>query len=90
MNKDKLVKFGWHPFTPELSEKIFAKTGIITIPTDNPSYTITLEKGDKLIAKRENIVKFNTKGGVVSRKTFYILGKVGGKILRISEDGSVE
>jgi hypothetical protein len=83
-------QFGWYPFTPELSRKIYNKTGILTIPSDNPVYTVTLKKGDKLIAKRENIIKFNMKNEVTSRQTVYLLGKAGEKNLRIRENGSVE
>ena len=89
-DKGKLKKFGWHPFTPELAEKIYKRSGLIVIPTNNPSYVINLKKGDKLIAKRENIIKFDLKDGAISRRTVYVLGKVGGKVLRIREDGSVE
>ncbi|HEY4674475.1 MAG TPA: hypothetical protein VIH48_00300 [Candidatus Bathyarchaeia archaeon] len=90
VQEDRLIAFGWYPFKPELSGRITKKSGLVTIATNNPSYRVKLEKGDKLIAKRENVVRLNIKGEVVSRETAYILGKVGGKILRICEDGSVE
>lgn len=93
-DKGKLKKFGWHPFTPELSHKIIERSGLITIPTNNPHYVISLEKGDKLIAKRENIIKFRMKSGVINRETIYVLGKItkhGEKIVyRIKEDGTAE
>lgn len=86
----RVRRFGWHPFTPQLSRKILKKTVLVTIPTNNPSYVLDLRKGDKLIAKRENIVRFNRKGSEISRETVYVLGKVGGKVLRIKEDGSLD
>lgn len=83
-------RFGWYPFTHELSAKILKKTSTVTIPTDNPSYVVNLRKGDKLIAKRENTIKLNMKGGVINRKTVYVLGKVGGKVLEIHENGELK
>jgi len=90
VEQDKLVRFGWYPFTAELSHKIFGRSGLITIPTDNPSYVIDLEHGDQLIATRENRIKFHMKGGEQSRETVYILGRAGGKVYRIKEDGTTD
>jgi hypothetical protein len=90
VQEDRLIAFGWYPFTPELSDRVGKRTGLVTIPTNNPLHRLRLGKGDRLIAKRENIVRLNMKGEDVSRETFYILGKVGGRVLRIREDGSVE
>jgi len=89
-DRDKFKRFGFVPFTPELSLKIVQNSGLITVPTDNPSFWVELKDGDKLIAKRENIIKFSLRGGGISRKIVYVLGKVGGKVMRIHEDGSVE
>jgi len=82
-------RFGWYPFTPKLAVKIEKATGLTVIPSNNPIYTVTLKNGEQLIAKRHNVIKFNMKGGILSRKTFYVLGKVGDKILIITEDGKV-
>ena len=88
----KLVKFGWYPFTEKLARKIFEISvgKIIVIPTNNPSHVIELKDSDKLVAYRTNSVKFSLCGGVSRGGTVYVLGKVGGKVLRIREDGSVE
>lgn len=86
----KLVKFGWYPFTSELAKKIFEAEAIIVIPTDNPRYFIELNDGDKLLAYRTNTINFSLQGGISRGETVYVLGKTGGKLLHIHEDGSVE
>lgn len=60
VDQSKLKRFGWYPFATELSAKIYEKTGAVTVPTSNSSYMIELKNGDKLVAKRENIlITFN-------------------------------
>lgn len=82
----KIIRFGWYPFTPELAQKIAE----VVIPTDNPPYILELKDDDKLIAYRTNAINFSLRGGVSRGETVYVLGKEGGKVLRIREDGSVE
>jgi len=87
-NQDKLVAFGWHPFTDKLSFQVLQATGIITAPLPNPSFRIELKKGDKLIAWRRNFVRINVSGRVLGRETYYILGLEGKRIIYIREDGT--
>lgn len=90
VNQNKLVRFGWFPFTFSLAKKIYQKTRLVVIPSNNPPHIIELKKDRKLIAKRENTIKLNPKTGGISREeTIYVLGKVGGKLLHIKEDGSI-
>jgi len=90
VDPDRLVSFGWFPFTFSLAKKIYIKNGLVAIPSNNPPHIIELKKGDKLIAKRENTIVFSLKDGIRREETVYVLGVEGGKILRIKEDGAVE
>ena len=86
----KLVRFGWYPFAPEIAEKILEAQGIVAFVTNSPPHVIELEEDDRLIAYRTNTIRFGLRGGVSRGETVYVLGKVGGEVLRIREDGSVE
>lgn len=90
--KKKLVRIGWYPFTSDLSGKLLnsSEKSLVTIPTYNPSFSIELKNEDRPICYRTNSIKFSLRGGVRRGETVYVLGKVGGKVLRIREDGSVE
>lgn len=85
----KLVRFGWYSFTSELARKILETQGIVVLPRNNPSHVVDLKDGEKLIAYRTKAIKFGFRGGVSRGETVYMLGKVGGKVLRIHEDGSI-
>lgn len=88
----RIVRFGWYPFSLELAKKInnrIEDTQIV-IPTCNHSHVIKLRKGEKVIAHRTNAINFSLCGGISRGETVYVLGKVGEKVLRIREDGSVE
>jgi hypothetical protein len=90
VDQQKLKRFGWHPFTPELAKKIEESEKIVVVSTRNPPYAITLEKGVRLIAHRTNKIKLQPRrDGVNRRETFYVLGVEGGKILQIDEGGKV-
>jgi len=86
----RVRRVGWYPFNFDLASKIKQATGQRVIPSDNPAYTISLKKGDKLILCRRNIIKFDLKDGIKREKTIYVLGKVAGKVFHIHEDGRVE
>lgn len=88
LNK-KLVRFGWYPFTCKLAGKILEAEGIVVIPRNSPSHVVDLKDCEKLIACRTNAIKFGLRGGVSRGETVYVLGKAGGKVLRIREDGSI-
>jgi len=86
----KLHRFGWYPFSLKLAQQILKgrKEGVIA--TRNLSYTVTVEKGDRLVAYRTNTIKVHTrKGGVDRGETVYVLGVEDGKILQINEEGNV-
>jgi hypothetical protein len=87
---DKLVRFGWYPFSFGLSQKIFAAEGIVVIPTFNKSHKIEIERGQKVVACRANQIDLRACNGKVERKaTVYVLGIVGDEILQINERGEV-
>jgi len=86
----KLKRFGWHPFSLKLAQKILETEKTVVVPTGNPSYTVSLEKGEGLVAYRTNTVKLRIrKGGVDHKETVYVLGVEGGKTLQINEKGNV-
>ena len=90
VDHQKLKRFGWYPFSLKLAQKILTGKKIRVIPTRNRSYTVTVEKGDRLVAYRTNTIKLHTrKGGVDHGKTVYVLGVEGEKILQINEEGNV-
>ena len=90
VDHQKLKRFGWYPFSLKLAQKILTGKKIRVIPTRNWSYTVTVEKGDRLVAYRTNTIKLHTrKGGVDHGKTVYVLGVEGEKILQINEEGNV-
>jgi len=89
VNHQQLERFGWYPFTPKLAQQILKAEQTAVVPTRNSSYTITVEKGDRLVAYRTNTIKLHTrKGEVDHEETVYVLGVEGGKILQIDEGGN--
>jgi hypothetical protein len=90
VDQQKLERFGWHPFSVELAQKILETEKTVVVPTRNLSYMVTVEKGEKLVAYRTNTIKLQMqKCGIDHGKTVYILGVEGGKILKINEEGNV-
>lgn len=88
INQNKLKRFGWYPFTKKLAQKILENEKLKVTPTNNPPYTITTEKGNKLIAHRTNTIKLNTqKNETNHRETVYVLGVKGKEALQINENG---
>jgi hypothetical protein len=86
----KLCRFGWHPFSLELAQKILKAEKMVVVPTGNPSYTVSVKEEDKLVAHRTNAVKLQIqKGGVDHEETVYVLGVEGGKVLQINEEGQL-
>jgi hypothetical protein len=88
VDQRKLRRFGWYPFSLKLAQQILKDRKEGVIPTRNPSYAVTLEKGDRLVAYRTNTIRLHTrKGGVDHGETVYVLGVEGGKVLHIDEEG---
>jgi hypothetical protein len=86
----KLRRFGWHPFSLKLAQKILKTEETVVVPTRNPSYTVSVEKDDRLVAYRTNTVRLQMrKEGVDHEETVYVLGVEGGKILQINEEGNM-
>jgi hypothetical protein len=84
-------RFGWYPFTAQFAEKVESATKQSAIVSFNPHYRITLKEGEKLVAYRSNTVRYGFHSGIVlGRETQYILGKKGGKLKSIMEDGTWE
>ena len=87
----RVKRFGWYPFSEELTRKVFEAEGLIVVPSNLKPYVISLNDGDRLVVKRENVLRyFVDSGGVANREIVYVLGVEGKRILRIHEDGSVE
>ena len=90
VDPQKLKRFGWYPFTPQLAHRILESERTVVVPSKNPSYTITVENGDRLVAYRTNTVRLQMlKGAVVNGETVYVLGVEGGKVLQINEEGNL-
>jgi hypothetical protein len=59
-------------------------------PSKNPSYTVTLERGDKLVAYRTNTIKLQPQKSALNYiETAYVLGVEGIKAIQIDEEGNV-
>ena len=86
----KLKRFGWYPFTPELAKKIYEAEGILVIPTSNRPYVIEIQNGQKLVAHRTCSIKMHMRSGGIERgETIYVLGLEGGKVVQVNEEGNV-
>lgn len=90
VDNQKLMRFGWYPFTPQLAQRILESEKTVVVPSRNPSYAITVDDDDRLVAYRTNTVRLQMlKGSVVNGETVYVLGVEGKKILQINEEGNV-
>ncbi len=65
VDQQKLHRFGWYPFSLKLAQKILKTEKLRVIPTRKPSYTVTLEMDNKLVAYRTNTIKLHTGNGGV-------------------------
>lgn len=87
----RLKRFGWYPFTPRLTKRIFEADGIIAAPTNNKPYTVEIRKGQKFVAYRTCSIKLHTRnGGIQREETVYVLGVEDGEMLHIYENGDVK
>jgi len=85
----KLHRFGWYPFSPKLAQQILKAEKMVVIPSRNRSYTVTVEKGDRLVVYRTNTIKLHTRKGVDHGETVYVLSVECEKVLQINEEGNV-
>lgn len=86
----RLKRFGWYPFTPRLTKKIFEADGIIAAPTNNKPYTVEIRKGQKLVAYRTCSIKLRTRSSGIERgETIYVLGIENEKVIQINENGNI-
>lgn len=57
IDQSRLCKFGWYPFSINMMGKILGgEDAIVALPMNNPSYSVELKAGEKLVAHRNNIV----------------------------------
>lgn len=84
IDQTKLIKFSWYPFTLDLSSKV---PGSVSNPL-LPKLSISLEKDDKLIAKRRNYIQLQ--GKVERRFTEYLAGIEGRYLAKINEMDNIE
>lgn len=90
VDHSKLKRFGWYPFTVDLAQKILKTEKLVVFPAKNRSYSVSLTRGDRLVAYRTNTVSLKTCGCSVERgETVYVLGLDGGKVLHITEGGEL-
>jgi hypothetical protein len=88
IDHQKLHRFGWYPFSLKLAQQILKAEKTVVIPTTNPSYTVTLGKGDRLVAHRTNAIKLRVRsGGVEHAETVYVLGIKGKSLMYLDENG---
>jgi hypothetical protein len=88
IDHQKLHRFGWYPFSPKLAQQILKAEKTVVTPTTNPSYAVTLEKGDRLLAHRTNSIKLCVcSGGVEYAETVYVLGIKGKPLKYLNENG---
>jgi hypothetical protein len=88
VDQNRLESFGWYPFTVDLAQKILKTENLVVFPAQNRAYSVSLKKGEKLVAHRTNTVKLKTGDGTVCHyETVYVLGVKGGKVLHINEEG---
>jgi len=86
----RIKRFGWYPFNPQLAARILAKTKQIVIPTENPSHVIELIGNEKVVAFRENSIRYGAKSGrIKGREIIYVLGKYGEPLTCIDEGGAI-
>ena len=91
IDQSRLKRFGWYPFNLDLAEKIYEAYSLIVVPSSLPFHVVELKPNDRLVAKRENTLRYVLANGQVeSREIVYILGVEGKKVLRIKEDGTTE
>ena len=84
VDKQKLHRFGWYPFSPELAQKI-PETQKIVVSSRNQSYAIIIEKGNRLVAYRNNTIRLQMqKGSFGHKETVYVLGVENKLVLNIS------
>jgi hypothetical protein len=90
VNQLKLRRFGWYPFSLKLAQKILETEKTVVVPTRNPSYTVSVEEGEELVAYRTNTVRLRIQNGRVDHgEAVYVLGVEGGTMLQINEEGNV-
>jgi len=91
IDQSRLKRFGWYPFNWDVAEKIYEACNLIVVPSSLPFHVVELEPNDRLVAKRENTLRYVLANGQVeSREIVYVLGVEGKKVLRIKEDGTTE
>ncbi len=56
----RLRKFHWLPFNNSLALKVYQKNGLIVKPSKNIVYSLQLNEGDELIARRRNEIALTT------------------------------
>ena len=89
VDHQKLKRFGWYPFSLNLAQKIRKTEKTAFVPTRNPSYTVSVEEDDMLVAYRTNTVKLQMrKGGVDRGETVYVLGIKGKSLMYLDENGT--
>ncbi|MCW4033816.1 MAG: hypothetical protein NWF03_00455 [Candidatus Bathyarchaeota archaeon] len=90
VDQHKLARFGWYPFSQQLAQKVWSTEKMLVVASENRSYSVTLQKGDKLVAYRTGTVKLQMRnGGVEHAETVYVLGVNGKKVLYIDEGGNL-
>jgi hypothetical protein len=89
VEKNRLVKFGYYPFSVDFGRKI-GKAGIFVIPTNNPIHEIEIGKFQEIETFRENELGYGFNNlETTGRNITYALGIKGSKLIKFDEDGKI-
>ena len=90
VDQDKVARFGWYPFTPELARKV---NGAMVNPLLD-SYVLNLSEGKNLVALRSVSKQVTLESGSFydgkHEADEYVLGVEGSPLMHIFKDGRVE
>jgi len=90
IDMNRLKRFGWHNFSPELAQELFVK-GVQVRSTYPPiSVVLDIKRDEELVATRRNKIKYSVGGGYQHTETVYVLGVKDKAYVFISEDGTIE
>lgn len=95
LDMEKLKKFGWHNFSPELARELFVK-GVEVRSTYPPiSAVLEVQEGEELVAVRRHTKRygFSPAARIYDRgeaPIVYVLGIKGKAFVFIGEDGTIE
>lgn len=86
----RIIRIGWVPFSIAMAKQVYSTSGIIVVPTSNPSHFVEIEDGDEPIIYRTQIIRYMFRSKKIKgRETEYVIGTKKRGIVHIREDGRV-